>query len=139
MLFPNNSKFEKVKKSRPSKIFQFSYYSSVLVYGKYGLKVIAPGNLSSIHLEVVTVLLSKNLKKIGKWWLRIFPNVPVTSKGLGLRMGGGKGQRKYWVSSVKPGQVILEISDLVPSFIALPLLKVIAVKLPLPSTIVLKK
>jgi len=110
MLFiPKNTKFTKFQKKRiknsPSKLLN-------LIYGSFGLKVKQNCWLTSTQIEMIKLHLSKGTKKIGRYWIRVFPHFPVTSKPLEVRMGKGKGYVDHWICKVKRGSIICELDGL---------------------------
>jgi large subunit ribosomal protein L16 len=80
-----------------------------LNYGAYGLKAMQPERIVSKQIEAARVALTRYMKRTGKVWLRIFPNIPVSKKPTEVRMGKGKGSPEYWVCRVKPGRIIFEV------------------------------
>jgi large subunit ribosomal protein L16 len=80
-----------------------------LNFGSFGLKAIEPNRVTSKEIEAARVALTRHMKRAGRVWLRIFPNIPVTKKPIEVRMGKGKGGLEYYVFRVKPGRIIFEI------------------------------
>ena len=78
-------------------------------YGTYGLKALEPERVISKQIEAARVALTRYMKRTGKVWLRIFPNIPVSKKPTEVRMGKGKGSPEYWACRVKPGRIIFEV------------------------------
>ena len=108
--FPKKTKFRKIQKGR---IKGISAVNTKLTNGTIGLKALEIGRITPSHIESCRQNISRRLKKTpGKLWLNIFPHTPVTSKSVGVRMGKGKGAIDYWASSVRPGQIIIEISGI---------------------------
>ena len=83
---------------------------SELHFGDFGLAVIEPGRISSRQLESGRIAVSRSLKRMGRLWIRIFPQLPITKKPAEVRMGKGKGNPEYWVSKVQPGRIIYEVN-----------------------------
>ena len=135
MLFvPKNTKFLKLQKKKikntPAKILN-------LVYGSFGLKVKQNCCLSSKHLEMIKLNLAKGTKKIGRYWIRIFPHFPVTAKPLEVRMGKGKGYVDHWICKLKRGSIVCEVSGLSENQVNT-LFKKISLKLPVNTMFIQK-
>ena len=80
-----------------------------LNYGSYGLKAIEPERVTSRQIEAARKAITRNLKRAGKMWIRIFPDVPVSKKPAEVRMGKGKGANEYWACRIKPGRIMCEV------------------------------
>jgi len=106
MLQPTRSKYRKAHKGR---IHGIARRGSTLNYGAYGLKAIQPERVISKQIEAARVALTRHMKRTGKVWLRICPNIPVSKKPTEVRMGKGKGAPEFWVCRVKPGRIIFEV------------------------------
>ena len=106
MLQPTRTKYRKAHKGR---IHGKAHRGEILNYGTYGLKAIQPDRIISKQIEAARVALTRNMKRTGKVWLRIFPNIPVSKKPTEVRMGKGKGAPEYWACRVKPGRIIFEV------------------------------
>ena len=106
MLQPKRTKYRKAHKGR---IRGIATRCNLLNYGAYGLKALQPERIISNQIEAARVALTRNMKRTGKVWLRIFPNIPVSKKPTEVRMGKGKGAPEYWACRVKPGRIILEV------------------------------
>ena len=109
MLSPKRVKRRKVQKGRMKGL---SYRGNTVSYGTYGLKALEPGWITSRQIEATRISISRRVRKIGKMWIRIFPDKPITKKPAETRMGKGKGSPEYWVSVVKPGRILFEIDGL---------------------------
>ena len=109
MLQPARTKYRKAHKGR---IHGKASRGGILNYGAYGLKAIQPERIISKQIEAARVALTRNMKRTGKVWLRIFPNIPVSKKPVEVRMGKGKGTPEYWACRVKPGRIIFEIDGI---------------------------
>ena len=83
---------------------------NTITYGDYGLVAVEPCWIKANQIEAARVAATRYMKRAGKVWIKIFPDKPVTTKALGLRMGSGKGTPEYWVAVVKPGRVMFEIA-----------------------------
>ena len=103
---PKKTKYRKVQKG---KIRGRSKGARTLAFGDCGLVAVEPGRITARQIESVRVALSRRLKKIGEYFLRMFPGKPVTKKPAETRMGKGKGNPEYWVCVVKRGRIILEV------------------------------
>ncbi len=98
-------------------------------YGEYGLVALESGWITTNQIEAIRVAANRYMKRQGRLWVKIFPHKPITSKPLGVRMGGGKGQPEQWVAVVKPGSVIMELGG-VSEEIAKEALRLASHKLP---------
>lgn len=106
MLQPKKKKYKKYHKGR----YNLKTTSiSLLKWGSFGLKSLEAGRISSSQIESVRRNINRKIKKFGKIWINIFPDLPVTSKPSEIRMGKGKGNVDYWVAKVSPGKIIFEI------------------------------
>ena len=106
MLQPTRTKFRKAFKG---KIHGTSTRGAILNYGQYGLKALEPERIIGKQIEAARVALTRYMKRTGKVWTRIFPNIPVSKKPTEVRMGKGKGSPEYYACRVKPGRIIFEI------------------------------
>ena len=113
MLQPVRTKWRKAHKGR---IHGTASRANFINYGAYALKALSPERVTGKQIEAARVALTRHMKRAGRVWLRIFPNIPVSKKPIEVRMGKGKGNVEYYVFRVKPGRIIFEIdgvSDLV--------------------------
>ncbi len=106
MLFPKNTKHRKQFKGR---IHGHAKGNTVLSYGFYGLKALEPERITSRQIEASRRAITRHLKRAGRLWIMIFPDVPVTGKPAEVRMGKGKGNIDRWVCRVKPGTIMFEV------------------------------
>jgi large subunit ribosomal protein L16 len=106
MLQPTRTKYRKAHKGR---IHGRATRGALLNYGTYGLRAMEPERIISKQIEAARVALTRCMKRTGKVWLRIFPNIPVSKKPTEVRMGKGKGAPEYWACRVKPGRIIFEV------------------------------
>jgi len=106
MLQPTRTKYRKAHKGR---IHGRAARGAILNYGAYGLKAMEPERVISKQIEAARVSLTRYMKRTGKVWLRIFPNIPVSKKPTEVRMGKGKGTPEFWACRVKPGRIIFEV------------------------------
>ena len=106
MLQPVRTKYRKAFKGR---IHGKASRAIKLNYGQFGLKAMEPDRIIGKQIEAARVALTRYMKRTGKVWTRIFPNIPVSKKPIEVRMGKGKGSPEFWVYRVKPGRIIFEI------------------------------
>ena len=132
MLQPKKTKFRKAHKGR---IKGLATSGASLAFGEYGLKATEPERLTARQIEAVRRALTRHMKRAGRVWIRVFPDVPVSKKPLEVRMGSGKGAVEYWVARVKPGRVLFEL-DGVPVQLAKEALALAAAKLPIKTRFV---
>ena len=85
-----------------------------VAFGTYGLKAIEPGWITARQIEASRIVISRVVRKIGKMWIRIFPDKPVTARPAETRMGKGKGALDHWVAVIKPGKILVEIDGVLP-------------------------
>ncbi len=126
MLSPKRTKFRKQHKGR---IHGEAKGGSDLNFGSYGLKAVQPERITARQIEAARRAMTRHMKRQGRVWIRIFPDVPVTQKPTEVRMGKGKGSVEYWAAKVKPGRVMFEI-DGVAEPVAREALRLAAMKLP---------
>jgi large subunit ribosomal protein L16 len=132
MLQPTRTKFRKAHKGR---IHGTAKAGTELNFGQYGLKAIEPERVSARQIEAARRALTRHMKRAGRVWIRIFPDVPVSKKPIEVRMGKGKGTPELWVCRVKPGRIMFEI-DGVPVQLAREALALAAAKLPIKTRFV---
>jgi len=132
MLQPKKTKYRKAHKGR---IRGKAKGGTTLNFGSYGLKALTAERVTSRQIEAARRAITRHMKRAGKVWIRIFPDVPVSKKPTEVRMGKGKGTPEYWAARVKPGRVMFEI-DGVPSDIAHTALNLGSSKLPLQTKII---
>ena len=106
MLQPTRTKYRKAHNGR---IHGRATRGALLNYGTYGLRAIEPERIVSKQIEAARVALTRYMKRTGKVWLRIFPNIPVSKKPTEVRMGKGKGAPEFWACRVKPGRILFEV------------------------------
>jgi large subunit ribosomal protein L16 len=109
LLAPKNSKYTKVHKGRLKGI---AAKATKLAFGFYGIKVLEPFWLTQKQIEAARKIIAKSVKKIGTFWIRVFPDKPRTKHPHASRMGSGRGALKDWVAPVLPGAIIFEISEI---------------------------
>ena len=136
MLLPNKTKYRKAQKGG-KKITGVANSGSSLSFGMFGLKALSSGRLKANQIEAARRSISRNLKREGKLWIRVFPQIPVSGKPAEVRMGSGKGSVEYWVAVVKPGRVMFEMAG-VSEEVAKEALRLASHKLPVKCKIVKK-
>ena len=107
MLQPGKYKYRKKQRGRRK---GQSSQGNLINFGEYGLTAVEPGWITNRQIEAARVAITRHMKRGGKVWIRIFPDMPYTKKPAETRMGKGKGMPEYWVSVVKPGRVMFEVS-----------------------------
>lgn len=132
MLMPKRVKYRKTQRGRMRGKAQ---RGNKVSFGDFGLKALEPGWITARQIEAARVALTREMKRDGKIWIRIFPDKPVTKKPAETRMGKGKGMPEFWVAVVKPGRVMFEVGG-VSSAIAEEALRLAAHKLPIKTKFV---
>ena len=132
MLQPKKSKYRKAHKGR---IKGKAKAGTSLNFGSYGLKALTAERITSRQIEAARRAITRHMKRSGRVWIRIFPDVPVSKKPVEVRMGKGKGTPEFWAARVKPGRIMFEI-DGVPKDIALTALDLGSSKLPVQTKII---
>ena len=135
MLQPKRTKFRKQFKGR---IHGLAKGGSVVNFGSYGLKAIEPERITSRQIEAARRALTRHMKRQGRVWIRIFPDIPVTAKPIEARMGKGKAAVDRWVAKVKPGRVMFEV-DGVAEDVAKEALRLAAMKLPVKCRFIMRE
>ena len=126
MLQPKRTKFRKQFKGR---IHGVATSGVTLAFGQYGLKALEPERVNARQIEAARRALTRFMKRAGRVWIRVYPDVPVSKKPIEVRMGKGKGTPELWVARVKPGRILFEV-DGVPLDVAREALSLAAAKLP---------
>jgi large subunit ribosomal protein L16 len=132
MLSPKRTKFRKAHKGR---IHGLAQRGNRLTFGAYGLKALDPERITARQIEAARRAITRHMKRAGRVWIRIFPDVPVSSKPAEVRQGKGKGTPEYWACRVKPGRIMFEV-DGVPREVAHRAFELAAAKLPIKTRIV---
>src|SRR3954467_2011934 len=132
MMQPSKTKFRKAHKGR---IHGLATSGATLSFGEYGLKAMEPDRITARQIEAARRAMTRHMKRSGRVWIRIFPDVPGAKKPLEVRMGSGKGTPELWVARVKPGRIMFEI-DGVPIQLAKEALALAAAKLPIKTRFV---
>ncbi len=135
MLQPKRTKFRKQFKGRIKGEAKGGYG---LTFGTFGLKAIQPERVTARQIEAARRAMTRHMKRQGRVWIRVFPDVPVSSKPTEVRMGKGKGSVDYWACKVKPGRVMFEI-DGVSETVAREALRLAAMKLPIKTRTVTRE
>jgi large subunit ribosomal protein L16 len=127
MLQPKRTQYRKAHKGR---IHGLAKAGFTLNFGAYGLKALEPERITARQIEAARRAITRAMKRTGRVWIRIFPDVPVSAKPAEVRMGSGKGSPEFWVARVAPGRIMFEI-DGVPALLAREALTLGAAKLPI--------
>lgn len=129
---PKSTKYRKAHKGR---IHGLAKGGTQLNFGAYGLKAITPGRVTARELEAGRRAITRHMKRAGRVWIRVFPDVPVSSKPAEVRMGKGKGTPEFWVARVKPGRILYEV-DGVPEDVAAEAFRLAAAKMRIQTKLV---
>jgi large subunit ribosomal protein L16 len=132
MLQPKKTKYRKAHKGR---IHGHAKGGTTLNFGAYGLKATSPGRISARQIEAARRAITRHMRRVGKLWIRVFPDVPVSSKPAEVRQGKGKGSPEWWAARVKPGRIMFEL-DGVSKEIAQEAFVLAAAKLPVDTRFV---
>jgi large subunit ribosomal protein L16 len=132
MMQPKKTKFRRAHKGR---IHGMTKGGSALNFGEYGLKALEPNRVNAREIEAARRAITREMKRQGRVWIRIFPDVPVSKKPIEVRMGSGKGAPEFWAARVAPGRIMFEI-DGVPETVARESLRLGAAKLSVRTKIV---
>ncbi len=132
MLSPKRTKYRKAHKGR---VHGLAKGGTELNFGSYGLKATTTGRITARQIEAARRAITRRMKRAGRVWIRIFPDVPVSTKPTEVRMGKGKGSPEYWMARVKPGRIMFEV-DGVDEVIAREAFDRGAAKLPVQTRIV---
>jgi large subunit ribosomal protein L16 len=132
MLQPKRTKFRKQQKNRNRGL---AHRGSKVSFGEYGLKSLDRGELTARQIEAARRAITRKVKRGGKLWIRVFPDVPITQKPLEVRQGKGKGNVEYWVAKIQPGRMLYEMEG-VPEEMAREAFALAAAKLPVRTTFV---
>ena len=134
MMSPKRTKFRKAHKGR---IHGLAKGGTTLNFGQFGLKALAPERITARQIEAARRAITRAMKRAGRVWIRIFPDVPVTLKPQEVRMGSGKGAPEFWVARVKPGRMLFEIDGVSPD-LAREALTLGAAKLPIKTKFIVR-
>jgi large subunit ribosomal protein L16 len=134
MLSPKRTKFRKAHKGR---IHGVAKGGTSLNFGAFGLKAIEPARITARQIEAARRAITRHIKRQGRVWIRVFPDVPVSVKPAEVRMGKGKGSPEYWMCRIKPGRVMFEL-DGVPGELAREAFTLAAAKLPMQTKFIVR-
>ncbi len=132
MLQPKRTKFRKQQKGRNRGLAQ---RGSKVSFGEYGLKATERGRMTARQVEAARRTITRHVKRGGKIWIRVFPDVPITKKPIEVRQGKGKGNVEYWIAQIQPGRMLYEIEG-VSEEVAREAFQLAAAKLPFKTTFV---
>ena len=132
MLMPKRTKFRKVQKGRNRGL---ALVGNKVSFGDFGLKALERGRMTSRQIEAGRRVMTRHVKRGAKIWIRVFPDKPITSKPLEVRMGKGKGSVEYWVAQIQPGRILYEIQG-VDEKLARQAFDLAAAKLPFKTQVV---
>ena len=132
MLSPKRTKYRKAHKGR---IHGLAKGGTELNFGSFGLKAVEPGHITARQIEAARRAITRHIRRIGRVWIRIFPDVPVSQKPAEVRMGSGKGTPEFWICRVKPGRIMFEL-DGVPPTLAREAFILASAKLPIDTRVV---
>lgn len=132
MLSPKKTKYRKAFKGR---IHGNAKAGTTVSFGTYGLKALEPARITARQIESARRAITRHIRRVGRVWIRIFPDVPVSTKPAEVRMGSGKGNPEYWVCRVKPGKIMFELDGVVPE-VAEKAFELAAAKLPIATRFV---
>ena len=127
MLSPKRTKYRKQHKGRIKGIAQSG---TDLNFGAFGLKAVEPERITARQIEAARRAITRHIRRQGRLWIRVFPDVPVSKKPAEVRMGSGKGSPEFWVAKVKPGRIMFEL-DGVPEDLAKRAFELASAKLPI--------
>ena len=132
MLAPKRSKYRKAHKGR---VHGLAKGGTTLNFGAYGLKASDPGRITARQIEAARRAITRHIRRAGRVWIRVFPDVPVSHKPAEVRIGSGKGSPEFWICRVKPGRIMFEL-DGVPQALAKEAFDLAAAKLPIATRFV---
>ena len=132
MLQPKKTKYRKQQKG---KLRGFATSGAKVSFGEFGLKALTRGRVTARQIEAARRAMTRHIKRGGKVWIRIFPDVPITKKPVEVRMGKGKGNVEYWVAKIQPGKVLYEMEG-VTEEVAREAFRLAAAKLPILTSFV---
>jgi len=135
MLMPKRTKYRKQQKGR---IKGNATRGTRVDFGDFGIKAMEPGRISSRQIESARIAMTRRMKRVGKVYIRIFPDKPITSKPAEVRMGKGKGAIDHWAASVHPGRILFEVGGGVPLELAKESMRLAQQKLPIKTKFVVR-
>ncbi len=134
MLLPKRVKY---RKSQRGRMTGKAYRGSSIEHGTHAIKTLEPAWITSRQIESARIAITRQMKRDGKVWIRVFPDKPITKKPAETRMGSGKGSPEFWVAVVKPGRILFELTG-VPHSVAMEALRLASHKLPVKTKVVLR-
>ena len=135
MLSPKRSKYRKAHKGR---VHGLAKGGTTLNFGAYGLKAADPGRITARQIEAARRAITRHIRRAGRVWIRVFPDVPVSHKPAEVRMGSGKGSPEFWICRVKPGRIMFELDGVTPN-VAREAFALAAAKLPIAARFVARQ
>lgn len=132
MLSPRKTKYRKAFKGR---IHGNAKAGTSVAFGSYGLRAIEPARVTARQIEAARRAITRYVRRVGRVWIRVFPDLPVSTKPAEVRMGSGKGSPEYWACRVKPGKILFEMDGVVPE-VAERAFELAAAKLPIATRFV---
>ena len=135
MLMPKRTKYRKQQKGR---IKGNATRGTRVDFGDFGIKALEPGRISSRQIEAARIAMTRRMKRIGKVYIRIFPDKPITSKPAEVRMGKGKGAIDHWAAAIHPGRILFEVGGGVPMDLAKESMRLAQQKLPIKTKFVVR-
>ena len=135
MLMPKRTKYRKQQKGR---IKGNATRGARVNFGDFAIKALEPGRISSRQIEAARIAMTRRMKRVGKVYIRIFPDKPITSKPAEVRMGKGKGAIDHWAAPVRPGRILFEIGGGVPLELAKESMRLAQQKLPIKTKFVVR-
>ena len=135
MLMPKRTKYRRVQKGR---IKGTATRGTKISFGDFGITALEPGRITSRQIEAARIAMTRHMKRVGKVWIRIFPDKPITKKPAETRMGSGKGTPEYWVAVVHPGRVLFEAGGGVPRDLAQQAMALAQAKLPIKTKFIVR-
>jgi large subunit ribosomal protein L16 len=134
MLSPKRTKYRKAHKGR---VHGLAKGGTTLNFGAYGLKAMEAGRITARQIEASRRTITRSIRRVGRVWIRIFPDVPVSTKPAEVRMGSGKGSPEYWIARVKPGRIMFELDGVAPD-VAREAFELAAAKLPIATKFIIR-
>ena len=134
MLSPKRSRYRKAHKGR---VHGLAKGGTTLNFGAFGLKAADPGRITARQIEAARRAITRHIRRAGRVWIRVFPDVPVSQKPAEVRMGSGKGSPEFWICRVKPGRIMFELDGVAPN-IAREAFTLAAAKLPIATRFVVR-
>src|SRR3977135_2433220 len=135
MLAPKRSKHRKAHKGR---VHGLAKGGTTLNFGAFGMKAVDPGRITARQIEAARRTITRHIRRVGRVWIRVFPDVPVSSKPAEVRMGSGKGSPEFWIARGKPGRMMLDREG-VPADIARGAFVLASAKLPIATRFVARQ